>query len=68
MKQEHDLEYYQLRLCQLIKAWQAALVAYDEGSAASICAIIKDVHYCKRKIVQRYRQEVELNKHNEVMY
>ncbi len=54
---KYDLEYYQLRLCQLRKAYNVALVAYSEGSATSLCEVIKDIHYCKRKLEIARRKE-----------
>ena len=57
---ERDIEYYQLRLWQLRK--ELAFGRYDHQE------ILNNIQFCKIRLEQRFRVEVILNKHNEIMY
>ena len=57
---ERDMEYYQIRLWQLRK--ELIFGRYDRQE------ILNNIQYCKIRLEQRFLLEVELNKHNEIMY
>lgn len=66
---EQDLEYWQLRLYQLLKYLKNSNYNWPYIRQEVICQdIIKDIQHCRRKIEQRYKKEVLLCKENEVMY